>query len=143
MSFAQRVTGKNVVVQWIHSGGTATLSGDHTAFEVTLEQETADLTAGEDTVRGYKPTLKNMNMSLEVMYTGTAGTASMASVAEGTEGTLIWAPVGTAAGRPKWGVAAVVTNHSMTFPFDDAAKVSIEWLPQGGDLTFDGREDTW
>lgn len=142
MSFANRATGKDVYVAFIHSGGTAVLTGDQTNFGWDDEMETADMSAGSDTSRVYKGTLLNFSASLETIYTGTAGTAAMYAARPGQAGTLIWGDLGTAAGKPKWGRPVLVTKHSTDEPFDDKIAVTIDFSPQG-DYVFDGRSATW
>jgi hypothetical protein len=143
MAFADRMTGKDLYVGWIDSSGTANLSGDFTAFTPDYELETADLSAGADVMRAYKGTLKNFKATLEQFYTGTAGTAVAARLEPGDTGTLLWGPLGSASGKPKWGIHTLVTKVSMPIPFDDGIKVTLEFAPQGADLAFNGNSATF
>lgn len=138
MAFADRMTGVSLYVGWIDGSGTVTINGDFTALNVDYELETADLTAGTDAMRAYKGTIKNFNASLEQFYTGTAGTAVAARLEPGDTGTLLWGPKGTATGMPKWGIAAMVTKVSMPIPFDDGIKTTLDFVPQGADLAYNG-----
>ena len=142
MSFANRLTGKNLWVGWIDGSGTATLTGDQTAFSPDIDQQTIDMSAGSDAMRAYRGSLKDFSATLELFNAGSAGTAMLRRVKEGSEGTLLWAPEGTAAGKAKWGIPAIVAKVGLKYPFDDAAKISIEFKPQG-DLLYDGRSDVW
>lgn len=135
MAVADRMTGANLYVALIHSGGTANLSGDARTLEITREQETADITAGADGARSYKGTLKNYSFSLEALYIGTAGTASYGSADIGKEGTLRVGPNGTAAGSPKGEWPVIVTQNSLSIPFDDAVMASIEFQGQGAEIS--------
>lgn len=137
MSTATRYTGKDLYVEF---AGTS-LTGDQRAFSVTMEQETADVTAGADGARVFKATVKNYGASLELLAT-TDGTATLAVIQPGDEGTLVWGPHGTTAGKEKWGFPAIVTNMSPTINFDDAVVYQIEFQAQG-DLTYDGTTIVW
>ena len=145
MSFANRLTGKNLFVGWIDSGGGTVmlaLHGDYTAFTPDIEMEMVDMSAGADAMRGYKATLKNFNGMLERYYLGTAGTAADTRLQPGDEGTLLWGELGTAAGKPKWGIPTIVSKVSMPIKFDDKVLITTEFKPQG-DFVFDGTTATW
>ena len=44
----------------------------------------------------------------------------------GSTGTLIWAPVGTTSGKPKFTVGtAVVTEANISYPYDDAVVIEV------------------
>lgn len=142
MAVTDRMTGKNLVVRWIDTSGTVTLSGDQTVFSPSLEMGMVDLSAGADTVKVYQASLKDFTASFETFYTGTAGTAVQARMIEGNTGTLLWAPEGTAAGKMKWGIPAIVSKYDMSYPFDNGAKITVEFKSQGA-LAFDGRSAVW
>lgn len=142
MTVTNRLTGKDLYVGFIGSGGTANLSGDQRAFEVTAEQETADVTAGADGARAVKPTVQNFGASLEVLFTGTAGSAAMAIATLGAEGTLTYGPQGSASGKPKGAFPAIITKRDITMNFDDAVVVKFEFAGQG-DETSDPTTATW
>lgn len=130
-----RYTGKNLYVKF----GSTVLTTSGRNFDVTHEQEQADGTAGADDYRVFLNTVKNIGASMEiVMSTGATGSAVIAAVQPGQEGTLEFAPVGTAAGNPKWGFAARVSNSSMAYPYDDAAILSVEWTNYGSALVYNG-----
>jgi hypothetical protein len=135
MAVADRMTGAAQYIGFIHSGGTVNLSGDSRTFDVTREQEVADASAGSDGARSSKATLKNYSATLEALYIGTAGTASFGSVDIGKEGTLLWGPQGTATGNPKGSWPMIVTNMSITSPFDDVVMLNIEWQGQGAEVS--------
>lgn len=57
----------------------------------------------------------------------------------GSSGTLIWAPQGSASGKPKHTVAtAVVTEANVSYPYDDAVVIEVT-LRISGSVT----ETTW
>jgi len=82
-----------------------------------------------------KATLKTFSASLEALYIGTAGSASFGSADIGKEGTLLWGPKGTVAGNPKGAWPAIVTNVSVSSPFDDMVMLSIEFQGQGAEVS--------
>lgn len=129
------MTGAGQYIALVHSGGTAVLSGDSRTFSITREQELADVSAGADGARSSKATLKNFSMSLEALFTGTAGTASIGSADIGKEGTLLYGPKGTAAGQPKGAWPVIVNNVSIDSPFDDAVILNIEFTGQGDEIS--------
>lgn len=140
MSAAQRYTGSNLVVHFITTDGTATLTGDGRNLEVTREYESADVTAGADGARTYKKTLQNMSATFEALFIGENGTASHTIAALGAEGTLLYYPGGTATGKPKGGFPCFISKKDESYPFDDAAIISMEFMSMGAPL-FDPNED--
>jgi hypothetical protein len=50
---------------------------------------------------------------------------------KGASGTLIWAPEGTAAGKPKHQVVAIVKNRSRSMPYDDIVEGKVEFQFSG------------
>jgi hypothetical protein len=49
----------------------------------------------------------------------------------GSAGTLVWGPLGNVAGRPKRGVAALVTAHNVFMPFEGALTLRLSFLGSG------------
>lgn len=134
MAVANRFTGADLYVEWVHSGGTVNLTGDQRTLSVTRNMETADVTAGADGARAYKATIKNFSASLDVMYTGTAGSATFGVLTLGAEGTLRYYPSGTASGNSKGAFPALVTNTSIEIPYDDAVTLALEFQGQGDEI---------
>ena len=129
------MTGRDLKVHFIHSGGTADLSGDFRNFEVTREQKAVDLTAANDAATYEKPTTKMFSAKLDALYIGTAGTAvtNQGGVDLGTEGTLIYSPQGTATGKPKGSFPCYVKKADVGFAYDGTAEVKFEFGPQGNE----------
>lgn len=135
MAVADRMTGPDLVVHFITSGGgTINLTGDQRTLSVTREQEVADATAGADGWRVSIGTLKNASASLEALYIGAAGTATWGSVDIGAEGTLRYYPKGTATGSPKGAFPVITTNASLEIPYDDMVMLNIEFASQGAEI---------
>lgn len=143
MAASERLTGTNLVVQFIHSGGTAVLSGDSRTFDVTRDSEMADATAANDGGT-YSKYLREVNSaSLNSLFIGTAGAANIGSATvRGTEGTVLYGPNGTATGEPKGGFPAVVKAGNVSFPYDGMATLTVDWNGQGAEL-FNPAVDTW
>lgn len=139
-----RMSGKNLHLQWIYSGGTANLSGSQRSFENGHEQESADATAGADSYRVFVPTVKTLKPKAEILWEEkSSGSAVIAAVQPGVEGTLYWSPEGTASGKPKWGAYLRVRVSNQSLPYDDVAMLSVEWDNIGTALVSDGVTATW
>ena len=132
MSATQRITGKNLVVQFQTGGQTYVISGDQTSLEITMDANEADMTAGADDYVYMKPTTKLTGATLTCKYIGTAGSATWGALPVGTEGTLIYAPEGTATGKPKGGFPCYVKSKSKSIPYNDAGVRTATFSPQGG-----------
>lgn len=132
MAASQRITGKELVVQFHTGGEIYVLSGDQTSLEITLDTNEADMTAGADEYVYMKPTTKLTGATLTCKHTGTAGTASWGEVLVGAEGTLIYGPEGTAVGKPKGGFPCYVKSKSKSIPYNDAVVRTATFSPQGG-----------
>lgn len=139
-----RQTGKTMWAQWIN-GSTAVITGDQTDFSVDMTLDKIDASAGADVFHNYLAGLKDFTATMEKISLGSGGTATDVLLKEGSSGTLLWAPEGTATGKPKWGMACTITKYSTSYPFNDVAKTSVEWVPAAGtsDLLYDGRSVTW
>lgn len=121
-------TGTNLYIVF---GGTV-LSADYRSFEPEEEMGVEDASAGSDAARIYKTTLKDGNASLTCRsIAGTAGTAKWANIPVGAEGTLEWGPEGTATGKIKASVNAIVSNRSLPNEYDQVAEWSWEWQFSG------------
>lgn len=136
-----KLSGKALYVSF---AGTV-LSSEMRSFDVTLTQETADATAGADDYRNYVNTVKAIEASMEIVMKqhSTGGSAIKAVLAAGAEGTLLWGPEGTAAGLPKYGFYARVSEASEAIPFDDVWTKSVTFQNAGTALLFDGVTDLW
>lgn len=136
-----KLSGKNLYVSF----GGVVLSGEQRSFDVTLSQETADATAGADDYRNFVNTVKSIEASMELVMKqhSTGGSAIKVALAAGAEGTLLWGPEGTAAGLPKYGFVARISEASETIPFDDVWVKNITFQNAGTALLFDGVTNLW
>lgn len=143
MAASDRLVGTNLLVQFIHSGGTAEISGDYTTFTVTRDSQMADLTAGDDGGQYNKFLYQINSATLESYYDGTVSSASIGTaMVRGTEGTILYGPSGTATGSPKGGFPAVVKKADFSEPYDNAITLSFEFSGQGTEL-FNPAVDSW
>lgn len=132
MSLANRYRGgEGLVLQWITSGGTFTMSDDYTTFDVDKSIDLIEVTAGSEADKVFVNGIKDGSAKLTFYAQGAGGTANEAQLVEGTAGTLVYSPRGTASGKPKRGFAAIIKSGNEKWPNDEAAEVSVEWQKQG------------
>jgi len=121
-----RYTGSALALQWVTSSGTAWLEGDFRSLSISEDQESADSTAGDDTYKGYIPTVADASGEVSLLDTsGTAGTIQWAYVAPATTGTLTWYPTGTAASQMTWAAPGFVQSRQREFPYDDVVSITL------------------
>ena len=106
------------------------LSVDYRTADTDEEMGTVDQSAGADTDRTFLTTLKGGGKT----YTGkhaAADTTLWGAVLPGTEGTLEWGEEGTAAGKPRHKVNAIVTNRHKGAAYDGLVVISASWIYSG------------
>ena len=123
-------TGKDLRLDWIHAGGTITLSGDYRTLSESKEMALVDASAGADTDRTYLTTLKDGTLEFSALHQ-TGGSVLKAALEPGTFGTLIVGPEGTAAGKPKESIPAIVSNRTVQYPYDDVIEISATFQRNG------------
>lgn len=117
-------TGQNLYVTF---GGTA-LQADYRSFEPESEIGTEDGSAGADVGRTYKTTLKDGKASYKARsISGTSGTPEWITLAEGAQGTLVWGPEGTASGKIKGSVYAILNSRKLPNEYDKVAEWTFEF----------------
>ena len=143
MAASDRLAGIDMKVLWIHSGGTADLSGNWRTLDVVRDSQMVDATAANDGGT-YSKFLRQINgATLTSIFDGTAGSATMGSASiRGTEGTLLYGVEGTATGDPKGGFPAVVKSANLSHPYDGMVMVTVVFDPQGAEL-FNPQIDVW
>lgn len=127
-------TGKDLDLKWIDGSGTATVSGDQTAFEYNPSIELVDQTAGADTNKSYVTGVKDGKASLTAYMqagTGAGGTIIFNRLIEGSSGTLIWSPEGTATGKPKYTAPMIVNSYSSSVPFGGNVEIKVDFQQNG------------
>ena len=127
------ITGKDLYLTWIHSGGTVVLSGDYTQFTDTPSVELLDESAGADEYRTYVARLKDATYALSVRYQS-AGSALVNSLAAGNSGTLIYHPEGTASGKVRRTIPAISQGAAVNIPYANLVEISCT-LQGNGEVT--------
>jgi hypothetical protein len=123
-------SGSALVTTWVHSGGTATLTGDHRTVTITPTIGLAKATAGSDADEQYLATVKDATVNWSgVVQAG--GTALEDALIEGKSGTLIVGPEGTATGKRKYTIPAISMGPKMNFPFSDTSEMSVDFQKSG------------
>jgi hypothetical protein len=121
-------TGKDLVLNWIWSGGTVTLAGDYRSCNWQPSVGQAEKTAGSDTHQAFMPTVKNATASI-TLVAQTGGTALAAALDAGVEGTLLISPEGTASGKRKITFPSFSQGASYTFPYADTVELNCSFVP--------------
>lgn len=114
---------------YVEFGGTE-ISSRFRSFEESTEVGMIDKSAGADTGRSYIANLDDGGASMEFLHESEAS-ALWAALAPSTEATLIWAPEGTATGKDKSTVTAIVQSRRRSIVFDDVVKVNVEFKFNG------------
>lgn len=122
-------TGKNLYLAF---DGTA-VNADFREFSEDEEVGTVDASAGSDVARTYLTTLEDGTASLTLLLQedGTAATDPWQLMDKGNEGTLEWGPEGTATGKPKHTVNAIVTSRGKSVPYDDVVEMTFNFQFSG------------
>lgn len=119
-------TGTNLYLTF---GGTV-LSADYREFEPTEEVKMVDGSAGSDSATFMYATLTKGKAKLKLVDQA-AGTVAWAALATKTSGTLIWGEEGTASGKPKHTVVAIVSDRKKKLQYDDITEIEVNFEFQG------------
>lgn len=123
-------TGQNLVVQWIYSGGTVTLSGDYRKVDLPFAKDLSESTAGSDAGRTDVATLWNFTVAYSgVMQAG--GTATEDALVSGTSGSLIVGPEGTASGKRKYTIPCMSLGANFNIQYDQVVEMACNFKSQG------------
>ena len=115
-------TGKNLYLTF----GSTQLDADYRSFTPTYQTGLEDASAGSDNGITRLATLLDGNASL-TMRSIVGGTATWSALAPQSEGTLTWAPEGTASGKPKFTVNAIVESRSENIAYAGVTEWSVTW----------------
>lgn len=121
------------------------ISATRRTLDVTHNMETADSTSGSDAYRNFVTTVKMLEASVEILGLthSTGGSAQVVALQPGALGTLIWAPEGTATGKPKWGAYMMLSEISPSYPFDNVVVYKGKFVMAGTALAFNGYTDLY
>lgn len=112
---------------YVTFGGT-TAHADYRSLEVNSEKGLEDGSAGADVGRTYLGTLKDGTATLTLRsISGTAGTAMWITWIEGAAGTLVFGPEGTATGKVKGSVYAIIASRTTPMEYDQVAEWTFEF----------------
>lgn len=106
------------------------LSTRYKSFEESEEMGLVDQSAGPDTARTYLTTLEDGTASAEILAEQ-SGSAEWNALDKGTEGTLEWGPEGTASGKMRHWVNAIVKSRKKAIVHEDIVKISVEFQMSG------------
>lgn len=107
-------------------GGTA-LSTDMQEFATTEEANEIDATACNDTSSVYLAGMIDRSATATILD-ATDGTANFNMLTPQASGTLIYAPQGTTAGKPKFTInSAVLLSRNRTVNYSDAVSYEVNW----------------
>lgn len=126
--------GTAVVVQWIYSGGTVTLSGDTRSCTITPSVSNYDSTSSGDSRMRRLPGRGDATVAWEGVA-NQGGTALLAALAAGTTGTVIVGPQGTATGSPRTTVSGICMGATQNIPYADVVTLSVSWEGDGTTFT--------
>lgn len=124
------VTGKNLAVNWIYSGGTVALNTDYRSFNMSDNIDMAETTAGADTDKTYIATIKDSTIDWSGLYQS-KGTALETALAVGTGGTLVVYPEGTASGYPVINYPAIVSSYKKAVPYNEVIAIDVTFQKNG------------
>lgn len=136
-------SGSALFIQFIHSGGTTTISGDQRSMDWNEVVDTADTSAGADAYRTHVTTLKQVDGNMSLLDNGTDGTAIYAVIRPGSQGTLEWGPRGTDTGQPKFALPVTFTNSSLSVPYDGEIVRDYSWMGNGAWVTDGDNGGVW
>jgi hypothetical protein len=131
--------GAGASIQWIYSGGTATLSGNYRQLSYKPSIALLDITAGNDATNLYLAAQKDGSADLSGLEDtgGTIGNVSgTLALVEGTSGTLVIGPEGTATGKPKKTIPAICMGIQENVQYKAPTEFSVTFQQNG--LRVDG-----
>ena len=126
--------GSSLVVRWIQTAATTTLSGDQRSMTYTPSVSLIDCTAGADTAKQYLVSLADATWTFNaVMQGGTAsgGSITWATLKEGNQGTIEIMPEGTATGATKISVPSISMGVAYSWPYDNVCEVTVNGQQSG------------
>lgn len=113
------------------------LSTNYRSFSISDKMGLVDQSAGSDTGSTYLTTLRDGSMNVTIKHKA-GDTALWAALAPGTEATLEWGEEGTAAGKPKHTVNAIVGNRQQSASYNDLVVVDLTFQFSSDEGVTDG-----
>lgn len=121
--------GSSLVLSWVTSAATTSLSGDFRTFTVNDTLDTVDATAGADAIKQWLAGPTDRTASL--MYVHQGGITDVNLVDSGQVGTLLVYPEGTASTKPLYTFPFLVNSCSKSFPYNNIVEFTIGFVSQG------------
>ena len=110
---------------YLSFGGTA-LASDYRTFESNETNDTVDSSAGSDTYKHKLSTLIDGSCRLELVEQA-GGSVNWNLLTPGTEGTLLWAEEGTASGKQRHSVLAIVKGRAKKVAYNDVTIQNLDF----------------
>jgi predicted secreted protein len=122
-----KYTGKDMYVKF----GTLSVAGQGRNLEVNQSADDIDVTTYGSTAKEFLAGLIDRAATLQVLDDN-ASTTIRVAFTPGSSSSLVWFPIGTASGNPKFTVAtAVVTQANISYPYDDAVLMDVSMRLSG------------
>lgn len=122
-----RFSGSALLIQWVHPGGTITLSGNQRTFTYSPTINNIDATAGNDEYTLRVNGVKDWGGNVSLLPPGDEYIAIENALVQGTFGTLIVGPQGTASGLRKYTLPAKSNGANVSFPYNDIVEMSNDF----------------
>lgn len=134
MPSSSRYTGKDLVVEFLPTGGTygsdeITLSGSFTSFSYDRSGDTADVTAGNETSRSHIPTIESLTWQLS--FIDEANDEIYEELKPLSTGLLMVYPQGKGSGNTFFSFNAIIEAFNHSFPFDDKVECELSGVRNG------------
>ena len=127
MSKIAKYTGQDMYITFAGTN----ISGQGRNLEISQSADEIDVTTYGSTDKEYIVGMLDRDASIEILDDDTSNTIRV-KMTPGSSGTLIWYPLGTVAGKPKFTVGtAVVTEANISYPYDDAVLLSCSMRLSG------------
>jgi len=118
------------------------ITGDQRNFSFGETVEDADVSAGADYGRSFITTLSTVEGALELVDNGIAGSAIYEEMFNNT-GTLVWGPLGTATGNPKYSCAVNITKRDQEYGYDSEVIRKYSFKRTGDWISHFDQGDVW
>lgn len=120
------------------------LTSDYREFDPGVDYDTAEGTAGGDTLRKHMTTKLKVEPTATIVVDSDATGLLIAGVLEeGHTGNLIWGPKGNGTGMPKAGIVAKVKKVNIPSTYDAEREYDVEWINTDGAWLFDPTSATF
>lgn len=125
-----KFSGSALVMQWIYSGGTVTITGKQRTAAINPTINLIDSTAGADAWMENLNSVKSFTASMGALLDDTS-VAIEDALAEGTSGTLLIYPAGTASGKRKYTCPAISMGPNVSMPYDNNVEFTNDFTGNG------------